>query len=45
MSAECDACGTDLPYDGECVPCGLRTRISELEKERDEALAKAEWEA
>ena len=30
MATECHVCGTDLPYDGDCIPCGLRAEVNRL---------------
>jgi hypothetical protein len=41
MSAECSTCGSDLVYgpeewpQGHCEPCRLRSRITELEAQRE----------
>lgn len=31
MSAHCDDCGFDLPYEGDCLYCTARKRVAELE--------------
>ncbi len=36
MSAHCHKCGFDLPYEGDCAHCALRSELEQARKERDE---------
>jgi len=42
MSAECYVCGSDLPYEGDCVLCELRAENVRLKGEKGRMIDRAE---